>query len=202
MKKTVLALMLLTSSKLFAQEMPKSQSLIEAKSKNTGYGALSTIFTEFNDEFAVFTGGYAGWYMNHKFMIGVGGYGMVTNHYGTVNSETSTTPKEYRMGYGGLVTEYTWHSDRLIHITTSTIIGIGQVTDGYDYINGSKTWENTSDVVFVSHTSLNAELNVTSWFRFGIGAGYRNVLGSDTEGMDDKDLSAFSGNVTLKFGGF
>ena len=56
--------------------------------------------------------------------------------------------------------------------------------------------------VFVAEPGAHLELNVTRWFRPGIGAGYRYVNGSDLPGVTDGSLGGAVGTLTFKFGRF
>ena len=50
--------------------------------------------------------------------------------------------------------------------------------------------------------ALYGELNITHYFRLHAGAGYRWVSGVESPGVKGSDLSAFYGQITLKFGKF
>lgn len=196
MKKLLVSAMLLMSSQLFAQE-----TKTESRPAGSGFGAMSTIISEFNGESAVFTGTYGGWYVTKKLMIGMGGYALVSSHESTNGNEKSDDRDNIRMGYGGLVTEFTIYSYKGVHFTNTSLLAYGKVNDGYAY-SASDRWEKVSDEVFVSQTSLNAEMNMTDWMRVGAGVGYRSVMGSDLADLSNKDMSGFSANLTVKFGIF
>ena len=55
---------------------------------------------------------------------------------------------------------------------------------------------------FVFEPDLNLELNVTKFFRIGLGVGYRVVAGDDFKGYNYLDLSGVTGTLTFKFGKF
>jgi hypothetical protein len=54
----------------------------------------------------------------------------------------------------------------------------------------------------VVEPGLEVEINVTRFFKIGLGASYRLVRQSDLITVSDKDLSGFSGGLSLKFGKF
>jgi hypothetical protein len=60
----------------------------------------------------------------------------------------------------------------------------------------------TADVVVVFEPAVNAELNVTSWFRLNAGVSYRVATGVNQEGLRNRDFSGLAAAVTFKFGGF
>ena len=59
-----------------------------------------------------------------------------------------------------------------------------------------------ADAVFVLEGAVNGELNITTYFRLGLGAGYRYVSDVDMEGLSNNDFSGPVGVITLKFGKF
>jgi hypothetical protein len=50
--------------------------------------------------------------------------------------------------------------------------------------------------------ALNAEVNITSFFRINAGASYRYISGLNYNNLKNEDFSGFSGALTLKFGSF
>jgi hypothetical protein len=191
MKKLLVSAMFLMSAQLFAQ----------TESKPVGFGALTTTISKFNGETAVFTGTYGGWYVNKKLLIGLGGSALVSNHESANTTKAGNEKDHTRLMYGGLVTEYTLYSGNLMRYTATSMLAYGHATDGYTYAAADQ-WEKVKDDLFVSETSFNAEMNVAKWFRVAGGVGYRNVMGSDLAGLDNKDMRGLTGNVTLKFGWF
>ncbi|MEP7376379.1 MAG: hypothetical protein ABI675_23480 [Chitinophagaceae bacterium] len=207
MKKLMFAAIFFISSQVFAQHTTKSKSLVTHKSESTGYGALSTVYSKFNGEHAIFAGAYGGWMINHKLMIGLGGYGLATNHKGFGLNANTHQQNNWQMGYGGLMVEYTFFGNEIVHFTANTLVGGGIIKNGH----GRGTIpENGSDELrdidasgfYVIQPSVSAEVNVTDWFRVGLGAGYRYVAGVDQQGISNSKMSAPTANLTLKFGIF
>jgi hypothetical protein len=206
MKKLILITMLSVGAHAFAQESGKNQTLINPEFQNSGYGALTTSFSKFNGDFAVLTGAYGGWFIQKKFMIGLGGYDLSTKHKSSGTNEATGKPNEFQFDYGGLMLEYTFYSDKLIHFTANSLFALGDIQNGFSEKNihdeGSH-WNNTNDdLVYVIQPSVNVEANITNWFRMSIGGGYRYVTGSNMQGLSNANMSAAQGNVSLKFGGF
>ncbi len=56
--------------------------------------------------------------------------------------------------------------------------------------------------VFVLEPAVNAELNVTTWFRLNAGVSYRFVTGVTQVGLDNGDFSGPTATLTFKFGTF
>jgi hypothetical protein len=177
---TLLAL-LATSSVAAAQE----QTLAGEGLDSGGFGAPVVIFSELGSEFAVFAGARGGWIIDHTFVLGLGGYGLASN-IGEFPFE-----REVEFGYGGLELEYINNSNSVVHFSIYTLVGGGAVTYLYDVVDG----------VFVVEPAVNLMVNVTQWFRLGVGGGYRFVAGADHD-MSNEELSAPVGVLTFKFGSF
>jgi hypothetical protein len=174
-----------------------------------GYGALTNKFTNIRGQYANMSGIYAGWYINHKFTIGVSG-AAVTNDL-EVPDAYSSVPGEkmsYEYGQCGLLTEYVIASHRVIHIGVQLFSGAG-FTSQYQRHN----WQNEdynfdedsahdTNWFVVAEPGVNIEVNVFKWMRFCPGISYRAAFGSEGMGMEDKDLNGTSLNLSLKFGKF
>jgi hypothetical protein len=181
-----LAALLAASSPALAQEEQNEQTLIGGEFHSGGFGAPVVKFSSTVDKFAVFVGGRGGWIINHTFVLGGGGYGLANDI-----RLTDGGTRDLEFGYGGLELEYINSSDNLIHFTIYTLIGGGGISTDFG-----------EDGVFVLEPSANAELNITRYFRVNAGAGYRWVSGVDTPGLSTSDMSAFVGQLSLKFGAF
>lgn len=198
----VLALFMF-SAQSFAQE----QTLINGPIESGGFGGPVVKFSQVSNRFAVLAGGYGGWIINHSFLIGGGGYGLVNNIAASPAAQAyfgTTSDLRTQFGYGGLVLEYIGAPDNLIHFTMSTLIGAGGVdyTYRYDLFNSNYDNMGHASACFVLEPSAGLELNITQFFRLNAGASYRFVRGTDLPGITDTDLSALSGYLTFKFGKF
>nr|WKN37930.1 outer membrane beta-barrel protein [Tunicatimonas sp. TK19036] len=165
-----------------------------------GYGGPSLRSSTINGDFALLFGGYGGWYVNKKWMIGGGGYGLVTQL--KVPASESAIPNEalhYDMGYGGLMVEYIFRSDRMLHLTTHMLVGGGGITQD---LEGTPDLTDTHSNFFVFEPGAGLELNITDFFRLNGGLTYRLVSGSDTPGIQDRDLSSMAVFLNFKFGYF
>lgn len=208
MKKIIVIIIIaMLSISAFAQE---DETLLEGKIEHGGFGGPVVKFSNIKDEFALLVGGYGGWFVNHTFLIGAGGYGLATR----INASDAAQAKygtgeqlKLMFGYGGGVLEYVNKSNKLVHYSISTLIGAGGVVyterDHYDYDeNDEEDHVGPSDAVFVLEPALNIELNIASFFRVNAGASYRMVSGVNLEGLKNSDLSGPSANLALKFGLF
>ncbi len=172
-----------------------------------GYGALTNKFTTINGEYANLVEIYGGWYINHRFMIGLSG-GATTNDL-PVPSQFSAIPGEnlsYEYGQFGLATEYVLGSNRTFHLVFQLMTGAG-FTLQYDRNNYRESYSRSGVALdenwfFVAEPGVQLEVNIFKWMRFSPGYSYRTVYGSNAPGLRDKDISGSSLNLTLKFGKF
>ncbi len=181
----------LLSVPVYAQE--DAETLIQGDIEHGGFGGPVVKFSSMNNESAVLVGGRGGWIINHLISLGGGGYGLA--------SEIQTNPGELLVfGYGGFEMEYIIASDRLLHTTIRTLIGAGGLSSVNDDLSTDD--ETNGDAFFVLEPSVNAELNLTQFFRLNAGLGYRYISGVDRFNLSDADVSGLNATLTLKFGLF
>ncbi len=201
----VVTLLLFVTGTMQAQE---EETLLGGGFESGGYGAPVVKFTTVKGEFGVLVGGYGGWLINHAFMIGGGGFGLVTTHHPDQSTGSFYgIPEGGRMefGYGGGVLEFIFSPKSVVHSSISVLIGAGSVSytmHDYGDFGMWNGWTQQRDEVFVLEPSLNVELNVTSFFRVNAGGSYRYVSGASLYGLTNNDLSGASINLALKFGSF
>ncbi|MBN1561729.1 hypothetical protein JW998_15865 [candidate division KSB1 bacterium] len=202
MKNLICLFVALCALPLLASE----QTLITGEVDHGGYGGPVLQYAQIGPEKAdgILVGGQGGWIIDHKLVIGGGGYGLASKvaadwyDAGTHGDE----PGAYilNFGYGGLLVEYISQSDDLIHFELFGIIGGGGVDYQLeDYIEHDNA---TSDAIFVAQPGANIVLNVTPFFRIALGVTYRYVSGVDLDGLTNGDLSGFGGQIVFKFGAF
>lgn len=195
----LIVFLLVLTMNLFAQE----KTLVSGDMDNGGFGALVLKFTEINDKFGLMIGGRGGWIMDHKFVIGGGGYGLVNHMEYTNILEGELIP--LMVGYGGLELEYINSSDNMFHFTIYLLLGAGSITykdwddwKWYDYPDNIKM----TDTFWIASPALNLELNIASFFRLNAGVGYRFVTDVDLQGLTNSDIAGFEGILSFKFGSF
>lgn len=182
----------------------QEETIFSNANKTGGFGAPVLKVTTIKDQTAILFGGRGGWVINHSFIIGGGGYGIVSE----VDADAGVLPEEgpldIELGYGGLELEYLVNPQSLTHYSAYILLGVGSnnyVKDkGSVFDSNEQTGE--SDFVFVIEPAINAELNVTTWFRLDAGMSYRYVHDVNQPGLKNSDLSGISGQVTFKFGKF
>ncbi|NLY90932.1 MAG: hypothetical protein GX081_04920 [Firmicutes bacterium] len=186
---------------LSSPALARDEVLIRGPLDYGGYGGLELKAAPMRKETGLFVGGYGGWFINHTFFIGAGGYGLVNKVKAPVTGLDGET-LYYEMGYGGLILEYVNNSNKIAHFTMKTLIGGGGL--GYEYKRSFGDWASnySNESFFIVEPDINLELNVFTHFRVALGVGYRYIDGIESEGLTGKDLSGVYANLTLKFGGF
>jgi hypothetical protein len=198
MKYVYLFLCLILSIPVFAQE----ETLIGSEIESGGFGGPSLKITQLNNENAVLLGARGGWIINHTFVLGGAGYGLVTR---VQAQKTDSIHHTIDFGYGGLDLEYIASSNNLVHLSIGLLVGAGGV--GYrndddnrydDIIDDS----HPKDAFFILEPNVQANLNVTSFFRIAAGVSYRYISGLQSQLATNTSLDGVSGVLTLKFGKF
>lgn len=204
----VFACLTLFSVAAFAQDN-EIQTVFKTSGKGSGgYGAITNKFTTINGDFMNLAGVYGGWYVNHKFLLGVSA-AAATNDVPvpTQYSVDPTRNMSYEYGQFGLITEYVIGSNKPVHFAFNLFSGAGFTVqyerhgwhdEDYDW-HEDKRDENW---FFVAEPGVQVEVNLFKWMRFSPGVSYRAAFGSDARGLSDSDLSNITYNATLKFGKF
>jgi hypothetical protein len=174
----------------------QEQTLVGDGLDHGGYGGPVWKVSSVAGDAAIFTGGRGGWIIDHRFVVGGGGYGLATDV--RVDDGAATEARYLEMGYGGFEFEYVHRSDELVHLAVHTLIGAGSV----ELVERRPGHSLGTDEFFAFEPSVAGDLNVTNWFRIGGGVGYRLTVGADVGEVHDSDLSGVSGHLILKFGSF
>ncbi|MEX0684978.1 MAG: hypothetical protein WD267_09180 [Balneolales bacterium] len=199
-----LVLLLSLASYTHAQEI---QTLFDGEVSHGGFGGPEIKFDNINGDLGVWVGGRGGWIINfdavHALSIGGGGFGLTTEHEVPDPEYEEGGMNYYAMtGYGGFILEYTNNSYKLIHPTVSVLIGGGglMIRDrDFEEIEDINT---SPDQYFVFEPTATLELNITDFFRIGLGASYRITSGINRAGFTDEDYSGINGKLSFKFGKF
>ncbi len=178
---------------LLAQE----ETLIRDGFHSGGYGGPVWKVGLINSKVGLFSGGRGGWIINHTFVIGGGGYQQLLDvETDAVSSDGK--PLYLNLSYGGFEMEYIHDSDRLVHWTIHVLIGSGIVK--LKEHNPNKAFK--TDNLFMVEPCFDIDMNVSEWFRIGVGVSYRVAMGVDLPRITSSDVSGPSGLIILKFGSF
>jgi hypothetical protein len=175
------------------------QTLIGGPLEHGGYGGPVVKLSSIGHEFAVFVGGQAGWIINHKLVMGIGGYGLVTDHRLPPPWHKLYESDKLSVGYGGLFFGYIDNSDRVTHPVLQVLIGGGAIAprryeDYHDHRD--------HDAFFVIEPQMGVEVNFTTFMRVETSLGYRWVNGVESFGYSDTDIGGTAGSLIFKFGRF
>ncbi|MHA4740103.1 hypothetical protein [Dyadobacter sp. MSC1_007] len=214
MKKTILSFTFIfcfvALTKTFAQD---NQTIFQNRGiyRSGGYAAISNKFTKINGDYANMAEIYGGWFINQRFMLGIGA-AATTNHIPVPLNKQNFPGRKmtYQYGQFGLMTEYVFASTRKVHFTANLLTGAG-FTMQYDRRDVEDwDWDDFDDryddddakCFFVMEPGVQAEFNLLKWMRFSPGVSYRKAFNAKGNGLTDGDLSNISYNLTLKFGRF
>lgn len=167
-----LLITLLATVSAHAQSQQKTETLVREK-KQFGFTVSPEVrLSRAGGKFASFVGANIGLVVKPDFFIGAGGYGRPT--------ETASD----QIGYGGLVLQYTLRPHEVIHYSIGGLVGAGSA-------------QFCARTFFVAEPQVTASLNVTAWFRVGVGGGYRFI---GNTGWANSLLRGPSASITLGFG--
>lgn len=198
---------------LLATSLAKAQSTGDVRTifrsgPSGGYGVISNKFTSIYGSYANMPEVYGGWFINKKFLLGIGG-GATTN-YIPVPVEESIAPYKrmsYLYGQAGLVNEFVIASNGAIHPVLHWFNGAGFSLQ-YERPEWDE-WEDTSYTeeaddlqwFYITEPSIQIELNLFRWMRVSPGISYRFAYDNKTRTIN-KDVSGPSASIALKFGKF
>jgi hypothetical protein len=166
--------------------------------KHNGWYVAPTFgATTLDGSYSSLVGLKGAWLINRQFGIGLAG-----NAFGWNTAEIDFprpgTPVDG--GYGGLLLQYVFASDKLVHGTVDATIGGGALC--YQGAAGSRRDCNDAITFYVFEPTANVELNVTSWMRVAVGGGYRFAPIDDRSSLYKPELSGFVARTSIAFGQF
>lgn len=178
---------------------PAPANLLEEPVQHAIYGAAMLKFSPVGPQAvnSLFVGGELYWLLNKKYLVGLGLTGL-----STVVPAPAIFPVEGLVlvtNYGGLVLGYVHNSHKLVHFEAVCLGGLGQAF--YRDKEYDATY-NQNDTYIILEPTVSAVLNMTSAFRIGAGLSYRYARKVDLIGLNDKDLSGLSLNLSFRVGRF
>lgn len=192
--------------------MAQNEILFSDDIESGGYGGPVCKIEKINDKTGVYFGGQGGWIINHSIVLGGKGYVLV-------NPIDIIGLQNISVGFacGGVLMEYIFESNKLLHFNIECMIGVGVVyNDVKNYSQSHTPVDYTVDIGFVLEPGFNVNLNVVKFFRIAVGVTYRYVSGieynagasyrdlsqENYENISDTDLKGLSIQIVLKFGEF
>lgn len=173
-----------------------------------GYGVINNKFTSVYGSYAYMPEVYGGWFINKKFLLGIGG-GATTNFIPVPTSESSAPSKRmsYLYGQAGLVNEIVIASNGAIHPVLHWFNGAGLSLQyerpEWNEMGDSDYTEQADDLrwFYITEPGVQIELNLFRWMRMSPGISYRFAFDNETRTLN-KDVSGPSASIALKFGKF
>lgn len=197
-KATLAGFILLISITSWSQDK-EYQTIVDFKdAKISGMGGLMMQFTAADGEFAHMLGG-GGAVLIGDFFFGAYGLGLTNNiPINRPNYTEYQTGDRLTIGHGGFWLGYSLFGEQAIHVTFSSLLGWGTVGVRSEYYPETLY----PDGVFVISPTIEAEINMTRYFRIGVGATYNIYTFVDLPGYSGSDFSAPGGFLAFKFGWF
>jgi len=160
-----------------------------------GYGSPELRMTAVNGDFALLMGGRGGLIINHKWVIGGGGWSIINNLKLDQNSQN---PTQLNMKYRGIFLAYFFSPEDPVHFGLDLLLGEGKAsTKG---INSNR--EISLDRFFVIEPGASLILTVSQYVRISLGANYRFISQASLENFGNSNLSGTALTGTIKFGLF
>lgn len=160
------------------------------KTSVSGFGGLIMEFSNVDEQFAFSMGAQGAALFNQSFFIGLYGQGVVN----MPNYTYPQPPLEIELDqsilffHGGFYTGFVFYPNKPIHFGLSSKFGWGGISLYDNYYDNNYYYpprgyypyqEYHVDMVFVVTPQIEAEFNITNWFKFNMGLGYRFVSGVD-----------------------
>lgn len=181
---------------------PRTQTLFSSAVRHGGFGSLVYGVTTINGEAAFMRGTRGAWIIhfadNHAIQLGLAGYRTNTDVQPNRWDHEEIDEPKVRTNYGGFEVEYVNRSHKLVHFSTQLLIGSGNVR----YDDRDLELNRTQDNYFVLQPGVNANLNITNWFRISGGVYYRHAANVNLEGTSDSAISGITGLLGFRFGRF
>ncbi|HVV16069.1 MAG TPA: hypothetical protein VHH90_02610 [Polyangia bacterium] len=131
-----------------------------------------------------------GVYLNKRFGLGLAAQAIASSDTTVANGEVRNLGS-----YGGLLLQYVWRSDQLIHGTIESTVGNGRWC-----ASGSNSCSSKQFLVF--EPAANLEINVAKHVRIASGVGYRLAVAGSGDGPSSRDMSSLVVRSSLVFGSF
>jgi hypothetical protein len=154
-------------------------------------GSLVFKITKLGDRTPTLLGARGGWLMGHHLYLG----GYLDTSVSRMDSEVEGYNGEMEYDEIGLTIGATFGKDRLIHPNFLLHVGQGQLK-----VEDLEEENDFEDEFAVITPEINAEMNITTYFRISLGVAYRMTSGVDEKILSKKDTQAAAGVLAFNFG--
>jgi hypothetical protein len=188
----------------------------DGKIEHGGWGGFTLGYTKIAGKDAFLSGGRGGWLIDHRFTLGLAGYGFFSNI--DFNGPYIPTIDNYSLGggYGGLLLEPIIAPFSPVHISIPVLIGGGGtfVIDEMNYHGNYHGYYDYGSYAsyFVFEPGVDIEVNVVKFFRVALNVSYRYTSDLDLDyyslpgikefTVPSDALRGFNAGLTMKFGKF
>jgi len=171
------------------------RTIVDGKITSIGaFGGPKMSFTTFDHDYAFEMGGGGGIILNHKLFFGGYGMGLTTDVNPSVSEFANYT---IDFEHGGFWFGYIVNHYKPIHPSISLQAGWGNIVVQDEFFVNVRT-----DNVFVFNPIAELEINMTKFFKMGVGANFRMVLDENFVEYESLDFSSPGVFVSFKFGAF
>ncbi len=202
-----LALYCIIYSITFPVIAEETETFLREKLEIKGFGSPIVKLTQVHNEFDLMIGARGAVLLNRALAIGIGGYSLASSIH------VSDPQSNFEMEYAGLILEFVFPSDKLVHLSASTLIGWGSLNNAanrnwmtydpyYDDRHSYANYNLVDDSFMVIEPELDFELNMTTFFRLGLGISYRYISGVGLMPLTNADLKGLATVFTFKVGKF
>lgn len=161
-----------------------------------GFGGPMFGIGSINGNSAISGGGGGGIVLNDFFIGGFGGGASVD---GIDIGEVSIDNYDVSMGYGGLWLGYSFLDNKVVHPYASLKLAAGGTEASHSNLETMVDEQS----FWLIEPEAGIEVNITSWMKLCLTAGYRGVSGIDEDALlNNSDFSGFTGGLTARFGFF
>jgi len=183
----------------------EEETLSRNNAHSGGYGALTFKGSKFKDASILLMGIRGAWVINRSLGIGIDLNGVIpVTKYDDVDPEGRNTGILLG-GYGGLLIEPIIWSNKIVHLTIPVSIGagwLGYIEDWENdhYYYGGELFD--QDVFWYIEPGVNAEINITKYFRVNVGISKRFTQDLNLYNTPSDAFDKINYVLILKFGGF
>ena len=188
------------TSETNAASPDRDQVLISGKLDHGGYGAPHLKVTTVAGHAGLLMGGEGAWIIGHSFLLGGGGYGLVTNTDAPDLARSPLGTSSLGFGYGGVRVGYIIAPHDLFHVVASVLVGAGSVQIIEHLDSDTRTYRSAS--MFALEPDVALEVNIAHWIRAGIDGSYRYMPGSGIPGLSASKMGGPAAGVLVAFGWF
>ena len=159
------------------------------KIENGGFGAPELKLTPLAGSLGVLMGSQGGWIIDHRFVLGGAGYGLVND----VTLDRGGAARTVSFGYGGLRPAVLLGArEDVVHFSAAAVVGAA----------GASVGDGASAVTWVIEPDVGVDASVTRWLRLGISGSYRFVGAAEDARLRSAQLSGPAVALMVKFGTF